>query len=83
MVLALTANVLSDLGYAVTTAHSGSNALAILANGDPVDTLVTDVQMLGLNGALARSARGLRPTLAIRYCTGQSEMCAGLGLAFE
>jgi CheY-like chemotaxis protein len=73
--LALTAELLCGLGYRVTTARNGSEALAILEQGPAVDLLVTDVQMPGLHGfELARRAKALRPTLAILYCTGHPEM---------
>jgi CheY-like chemotaxis protein len=71
LVLEFTAELLSALGHRVTTARSGDEALAILADGHAIDTLVTDVQMPGLNGfELARRARNLQPGLMILYCTG-------------
>jgi CheY-like chemotaxis protein len=73
--LALTAELLSGLGYRVTTACNGSEALAVLDDGHAVDMLVTDVQMPGLHGLeLARRAKAIRPTLAILYCTGNPEL---------
>jgi CheY-like chemotaxis protein len=75
--LTLTAELLSDFGYKVTTTRNGGEALAALANGEAVDLLVTDVQMPGLHGfELARRAQDLRPTLAVLYCTGHAEMIA-------
>jgi CheY-like chemotaxis protein len=76
LLLTLTAELLSGLGYTVTTAQSGIEALAILENnGRAVDLLVTDVQMPSLHGLeLARRAKALKPTLAVLYCTGHPEV---------
>ena len=47
----------------------------MLQNGDPVNTLITDLQMPGLHGfELARRAKELRPAMVIIYCTGRPEM---------
>lgn len=73
--LTLTAELLSGLGYPVTTASDGIEALAALDDGHAVDLLVTDVQMPGLHGLeLARRAKVIRPTLAVLYCTGNPEL---------
>jgi CheY-like chemotaxis protein len=73
--LIVTAELLSDLGYPVTTARNGSEALAVLDHGHAVDLLVTDVQMPDLNGLeLARRAKAIKPTLAVLYCTGHPEL---------
>jgi CheY-like chemotaxis protein len=75
--LALTAELLSELGYGVRTARNGSEALTILQDGHAVDLLVTDVQMPGLHGfELARRAKALKPRLAVLYCTGHPEAVA-------
>ena len=72
--LTLTAELLSELRYRVTTARTGGEALAVL-DDHAVDLLVTDVQMPGLHGfELARRAQARRPTLAVLYCTGHAEM---------
>src|ERR1043165_4421432 len=66
LLLALNAELLSELGYTVTTARTASEALTILGNGHAVHALVTDLQMPGLHGfELARRARSLRPSLTI------------------
>ena len=78
LLLALNAELLSELGYTVTTARNGSEALTILGNGHAVHALVTDLQMPGLHGfELARRARSLRPSLTILYLTGHPELSAG------
>jgi len=48
LLLALNAELLCELGYTVTTARNGSEALTILGNGHAVHALVTDLQMPGL-----------------------------------
>jgi CheY-like chemotaxis protein len=80
LLLAVTAELLSEIGYCVITAHNGRDALAILENGDAVDTLVTDVQMPG-GFELARRAKNLRPILTILYCTGHPDLCEVMGPA--
>jgi CheY-like chemotaxis protein len=73
--LTLTAELLSGLGYQVTTACNGSEALAVLDDRHAVDLLVTEVQMPGLHGLeLARRAKVMGPTLAVLYCTGNPEL---------
>jgi two-component system OmpR family response regulator len=46
----LLAHVLRSAGFAVTTAESGTAALARLHTGSPVDAVVLDVQMPVLDG---------------------------------
>lgn len=69
-----TAASLSALGYKVTTAIDGSDALKRLsAEGEP-DMVLTDVVMPGLDGpGLARALSELHPTLKIMLMTGYAE----------
>jgi len=71
---------LEDLGYEVTRAASGEEALRYLERGGAADLLFTDVVMPGeINGiALARAARRHAPTLPVVLTTGYSEDRAGL-----
>jgi PAS domain S-box-containing protein len=71
-VLTLTLDVLTGLGYAVTCATHAAEALAVLQDGQPVDLLFTDVVMPGgVSGvSLARTARELRPDLAVLLTSG-------------
>jgi two-component system cell cycle response regulator CpdR len=67
--------VLSEMlgltGYAVFPAASGAEALARLAAVGPVDLLITDLEMPGMNGwELIRKARELAPDLRIGVITG-------------
>jgi two-component system chemotaxis sensor kinase CheA len=50
--------VLRSAGYAVTTVPAAQDALAILKAGEPVDMIVTDIEMPGMNGfELAQAVR--------------------------
>jgi len=66
---------LAELGYRVLSAANGDDALAILARGERIDLLFTDVVMSGsLNGrALADKARGLLPDLRVVFTSGYTE----------
>jgi len=65
---------LRSLGYDVTSAASGPEALALLQEGKPFDLLFTDVVMPGgMSGRqLATAAQALRPELPVLYTSGYS-----------
>jgi two-component system NtrC family sensor kinase len=64
---------LSALNYSVREAANAEAALRILEDSGPVDLLLTDVVMPGMNGrALAEAARLRRPGLKVLYMTGYS-----------
>jgi signal transduction histidine kinase/DNA-binding response OmpR family regulator len=71
-VLALTLDMLSGLGYTVTTATNAAEALEVLHSGAEVDLLFSDVVMPGgVSGvSLARTARELRPGLRVLLTSG-------------
>jgi PAS domain S-box-containing protein len=71
-VLALTLDLLTGLGYAVTCADSAAEALAVLRSDAEIELLFTDVVMPGgVSGvALAHMARDLRPNLAVLLASG-------------
>ncbi len=71
-VLALTLDVLTGLGYQVTTATNAAEALEVLHSGAEVDLVFTDVVMPGgVSGvSLARTARELRPGLRVLLTSG-------------
>jgi CheY-like chemotaxis protein len=61
---------LSDLGYEVSEATAGEEALSILADVKP-DMLIIDFAMEGLNGAeTARAARQRYPGIPILFMSG-------------
>lgn len=66
---------LSILGYTVTEARSGHEAIELLKSIDKIDLLFTDVVMPGgMNGQhLAQNARDLHPTLKVLFTSGYTE----------
>jgi CheY-like chemotaxis protein len=81
-VRALMHDVLGELGYQVLVAGSSEEALRLADGGtDPVDLLITDVVMSGMNGIeLAERFTMKRPATKVLYMTGYShEAVAGLG----
>jgi two-component system NtrC family sensor kinase len=64
---------LADLNYKVVQAENAEKALVVLEASKPVQLMLTDVVMPGLNGrALADAARGLQPGLKVLFMTGYS-----------
>jgi two-component system cell cycle sensor histidine kinase/response regulator CckA len=81
-VRALMHDVLGELGYQVLVAGSSEEALRLAERDtDPVDLLITDVVMSGMNGIeLAERFTMKRPATKVLYMTGYShEAVAGLG----
>ncbi|MDD4310464.1 MAG: response regulator, partial [Candidatus Cloacimonetes bacterium] len=63
--------MISRLGYKVTTAHSGAEALSLLAAGLKPDLLITDVIMSGMNGQeLADQVRLNNPEQKLMFMSG-------------
>lgn len=70
-VAASTAAMLEAIGYRVTEVHDGHSALARLRDQQPIDMVVTDYAMPGLNGLdLARQIGRERPGLPVLLVTG-------------
>jgi CheY-like chemotaxis protein len=69
---AVTAEFLGSLGYHVTSARNGPEAVQILASGEEFDLLFTDIGMpQGMNGVeLAREARRLNNAIKILLTSG-------------
>jgi two-component system, NtrC family, sensor kinase len=64
---------LRGLNYRVLEAADGQAAMELVHQSDPIDLLLTDVVMPGMNGrALGDAARQHRPGLKILYMTGYS-----------
>jgi signal transduction histidine kinase len=85
-VLAVTLEMLRELGYEVATASDAASALERLESGEPVDLLFSDVVMPGgCNGAeLAHRARAIRPDLKVLLSSGYvGEAGSLVGGAFE
>ena len=70
----LIVDVLQELGYTALEAHDGQAGLKVLQSDLPIDLLVTDVGMPGMNGRqLADAGRVHRPGLKIMFVTGYAE----------
>jgi PAS domain S-box-containing protein len=77
IVRALIVEVLDELGYRALEAADGPAALAILDSAPPIDLLVTDIGLPGLNGRqVADAARVRRPGLKTLFMTGYAETAA-------
>jgi CheY-like chemotaxis protein len=75
LVLSGTTAMLEDLGHTVIEACSGSEALAILHSGRPVDLVITDQAMPGMTGAqLANAIKAQWPDLPVMLATGYAEL---------
>jgi PAS domain S-box-containing protein len=74
LVLDSTAALIEELGYEVTTATSGEQALAMLdAAAEPFRAVVTDFAMPGMTGAaLAGRIAALHPGLPVILATGHA-----------
>jgi two-component system cell cycle sensor histidine kinase/response regulator CckA len=74
MVRTVAERALTRHGYTVITADSGEDALEILAKGEPIDLLISDVVMPGMDGpTMVREARLSRPELKILFMSGYAE----------
>jgi len=69
-------SMLSDLGYEVTEAADGEEAIRLLRRGTTIDLLLTDIMMPGDKDGrdLGRLARSVLPELAVLYSSGNPEM---------
>ena len=64
-------------GHHVVVAQDGSEALSTLATGEPIDVLVSDVQMPGIDGIeLASRLLQTRPGVRILLMSGYPEQLA-------
>jgi PAS domain S-box-containing protein len=69
--------MLAEQGYQALEAVDGPSGLKILHSDQPVDLLVTDVGLPGMNGRqVADQARETRPELKILFITGYAESVA-------
>jgi CheY-like chemotaxis protein len=68
---------LESLGYRMLAAENGPAALRLLARNGPVDLLVVDMAMPGMNGVeLIRRAREQHPGLKAMLVTGYADVAA-------
>ncbi|MEO8249678.1 MAG: ATP-binding protein [Burkholderiales bacterium] len=69
--------VLQDLGYRYIEAGDAKAALAVIDTPTPIDLLVSDVGLPGMNGRqLAEIATARRPGLKVLFVTGYAEQAA-------
>ena len=70
----LLCHALREDGFACHSAANASEGLQVLRSTQPVDLLVSDVGLPGMNGRqLAEIARNLRPRLPVLFITGYAE----------
>ncbi len=70
--------VLRELGYACLEASDSQTAVAILTSNTPIDLLISDVGLPGMNGRqVAEIARQHRPDLKVLFVTGYAEHATG------
>ena len=61
-------------GFTVIEAGDGNEGLEILRSEQPIDVLLTDVKMPGLNGyQLAEASLSLRPEMGVMLMTGYAD----------
>jgi two-component system cell cycle sensor histidine kinase/response regulator CckA len=74
MVRTVAERALSRHGYTVLTASNGEDALELLAKGEPVDLLISDVVMPIMDGpTMVREARKSYPQVPILFMSGYAE----------
>lgn len=70
----LLCQALRENGFPCQSAADANEGLKVLRSAQPVDLLVTDVGLPGMNGRqLAEIARSLRPQLPVLFITGYAE----------
>ncbi|MFK2911099.1 response regulator [Pseudomonas sp. 3HC3] len=70
----LLCQALRENGFPCQSAADANEGLKLLRSAQPVDLLVTDVGLPGMNGRqLAEIARSLRPQLPVLFITGYAE----------
>lgn len=73
----LVKEVLEELGYTAVEAGDGAEAIPVLESARPLDLMISDVGLPGMNGRqLAEVAREHRPHLPILFVTGYAENAA-------
>ena len=76
-----TVDMLEDLGHEVIEANSGIRALEALKEAGPVDLVITDFAMPGMNGLqLARAVQACAPHTPILLATGYAELPPGVDM---
>jgi signal transduction histidine kinase/CheY-like chemotaxis protein len=80
-VRAVAVGSLEALGHTVIAAESGRTALALVDRGVPVDLMLVDYAMPGVNGVeAARLVRAKRPEIRVLIMTGYADIAALKGV---
>lgn len=76
ILLDITQRALTDIGFDVTTARNGEDALRLfLAGPDKFDLLLTDMTMPGILGSqLSAQVKAIRPEIPVLMLTGFSDL---------
>lgn len=71
--------MLREMGYSPLSAQDGARALPHIDKGTPIDLLITDYNMPGINGVeLAHRMERARPGLQVLIVSGQQEISGEL-----
>ncbi|MCP1471812.1 two-component system cell cycle sensor histidine kinase/response regulator CckA [Sphingobium sp. OAS761] len=74
MVRAVAERALTRQGYKVLTANDGEQGLEVLASGEAIDLLISDVVMPNMDGpAMVARARHSHPDLPVLFMSGYAE----------
>ena len=74
MVRAVAERALTRQGYKVLTANDGEQGLEVLAGGEEIDLLISDVVMPNMDGpAMVARARHTHPDLPVLFMSGYAE----------
>jgi CheY-like chemotaxis protein len=74
-VLDIERHILEGAGYQVLLATSALDAIATLADGPPLDLLITDLDMPELGGdEMVSRIRAIRPDLKVLFVTGHADL---------
>jgi two-component system cell cycle sensor histidine kinase/response regulator CckA len=73
-IVTLLETALTSFGYHVLSALSAQEAMVIHQENSPVDLLLTDIRLGGMNGYdLATALAGIQPGLKVLYMSGANE----------
>jgi len=71
MLLTMAETILTEFGYKILTANNGQKALTVLARGEKIDLIITDLVMPGMGGReLIERVRQLDPAAKILCTSG-------------
>jgi two-component system cell cycle sensor histidine kinase/response regulator CckA len=74
MVRGVAERALTRHGYTVLTADNGEEALEVIRRGEPIDLLISDVVMPGMDGpTMVEHARKERADLKVLFMSGYAE----------